>query len=265
MFRRRYSTKTIKTYVYCVNRFLERNHKDVRKYSKKDVKEFLYEISDKGFSGSTLNLHLQSLKFMMENVLHKRGYIKIKFSKDKNKKRFPDALSREEVIKLFNSIGNKKHLLMAKLIYGGGLRVGEVLNLKVGDLDLDNCCGKVEKGKGNKDRFFMIPGSIKDDLNDHIKNEGLSSDSFVFVGRRGEMSIGSVQEFLKKASKKAKIKHVHPHMLRHSFATHLIENGAGVSSVQSLLGHKSCETTMVYVHMSKPRTFNITSPLDKLN
>ena len=258
MLRRKYNIRTIKTYLYCVKQFLKQNHKDVRKYSKKDIKEYLYNLQEKRLSVSTINVNLQALKFMMENVLHKPGYIRIKFSKNENRKRFPEALTQEEIKKLFSVIENKKHLLMVKLMYSAGLRVSELLNLKAEDFDFENGVGLVKKGKGNKDRYFIIANSLKEELKEYIKNK----NGLVFEGAKGKLSVRTIQEILKKASKKAKIKHVHLHMLRHSFATHLLENGTDLISVQSLLGHNSAETTMIYARMVNPKITSVKSPLD---
>jgi len=145
------------------------------------------------------------------------------------------------------------------------LRVSELVNLKVRDLDLNLNHGWVRHGKGNKDRLFIIANSLKERLLSHIKEKNLDYNSWLFNTYNGHISVRSIQEIVKKAAKKAKIyKKVHPHTLRHSYATHLIENGYDIASVQSLLGHNSAETTMVYVHLASPKLINVKSPLDDL-
>ena len=154
---------------------------------------------------------------------------------------------------------------MIKLLYSAGLRVSELVNLRVRDLELENNFGWVRSGKGNKDRMFILAGSLKEELIYHTENNKLDYDSFLFPSYNGHLSVRSVQEIIKKAAKKAGIKkNVHPHTLRHSYATHLIENGYDVATVQLLLGHNSPNTTMVYVHIAKPNMLNIKSPLDNL-
>ena len=262
MLRRRYSIKTIKTYRECVKRFLNSNHKDVRKYSKKDIKEFLEGLAEKGAAGSTINVYLQALKFMMEYALNKRVWIDIRYSKT-DRKRMPEVLSKEEVRSLFKTIKNPKHLLMAKLMYSAGLRVSELLNLRVRDLELTEGYGWVRKGKGNKDRLFIIAHTLRPELTEWVRDK--SPDQLVFKGQKGMMSPDTVRAIIRKAAKKAHInKNIHPHTLRHSFATHLIQDGCAVNSVQSLLGHNSPNTTMVYVHMRPASVVNIKSPLDTL-
>ena len=200
----------------------------------------------------------------MEYVLNKRKYFyNIKYSK--TSKRLPEVLEKQEVIDLIGAIKNAKHRLMVKLIYSAGLRVSELLNLRVCDIDITNNFGYIRHGKGNKDRIFIIADSLKKEILDFILINSLKTDSLIFNSYRGKMSSSSVREIVKKAAKKAKIeKRIHPHTLRHSFSTHLIENGYSVTDVQSLLGHRSPETTMIYIHMVSPKFIAIRSPFDDL-
>lgn len=263
MLRRFYSLRTIKTYVLCVKRFLIYCDKEPRRITKKDIKEHLDKLMEKKVSGSTINVHLNALKFVLEELLCKSFAVKIKYSK--TSKQMPIFLTKEETARLIYSIKNERHRLMIELMYGAGLRVSELVNLKVRDLQFDRNYGWVRHGKGNKDRLFIIALSLKDELLGYISNEDLQQDSWLFKSYNGHMSIRSVQEIVKRAAKDAGIhKSVHPHTLRHSYATHLIENGYDVASVQSLLGHNNAETTMVYVHMASPNLINVRSPLDSL-
>lgn len=262
--RRRYSTKTIKTYLVCIKNFLKYCDKEPRKFTKKDVRDYLNKLAEKDKAGSTINVNLQALKFMMEYILNKKKYFyNIRYSKVPRK--LPIVLTKEEVITLINSIKNEKHKLMVKLMYSSGLRVSELLDLKVCDLNLINNFGWVRNGKGSKDRLFIIADSLKQEFLDHIINNKLDYESLLFKSYNGRMSPSSLREILKKAVKETGLKkRVHPHTLRHSFSTHLIENGYDVCSVQALLGHKSPETTMIYVHMTSPKLLAIKSPWDDL-
>lgn len=263
MFRRRYSPRTISTYRECVKRFLKANHKDVRKYSKGDIKEFLERLAERGASGSTINVYLQALKFMMEYALNKHVWVDIKYSKT-DRKHLPEVLTKDEILALFSAIKNTKHLLMVKLMYSAGLRVSELLNLKVEDLELSESYGWVRKGKGNKDRPFIIAEKLNEELSRYIV--GKSADSCIFTGKRGKLSVRTVQVIVITAAKRAGIKkNVHPHTLRHSFATQLIQAGYAVNSVQSLLGHNSPDTIMVYVHMKPSCMIKVKSPYDSLS
>lgn len=266
MLRRKYSPRTIKTYLVYIKEFLKFCHKEPRRFTKKDVKEYLDYLVEKKKSGSLININLNALGFVIKNILNKNFMFKIKYSK--TPKRIPIVLTQEEVVKLINSIQNKKHKLMIKLLYSAGLRVSELVNLRVEDLEFDNDYGWVRHGKGNKDRMIIIANCLKEELLNYIRDNNLEINSYLFNRYNNcniHLSTRTIQEIIKNAAKKAKInKKVHPHSLRHSYATHLIENGYDVSSVQSLLGHNSAQTTMVYLHIAKMKMINVKSPLDNL-
>ncbi len=264
MFRRKYSIRTINTYSICLNKFLNYCKKEPRKITKKDVKDYLDNLQERNKTGSTINIHLNALKFAMEEILNKNFMVRIRYSK--TPKTLPTVLTKEETIKLINSIENEKHKLMIKLLYGAGLRVSELVNLKLNDLEFENNYGFVRHGKGDKDRLFIIADSLKGELLNYVKDNQLELDNYLFESYNGHISTRTIQEIIKKASKNAKInKNVHPHTLRHSYATHLIENGYDIYSVQSLLGHNSAQTTKLYVHIASPKMISVKSPLDRLN
>lgn len=221
-------------------------------------------LIDKAVCGNTLNVHLCSLKFVMEEILCKRVMLRIKYSKTPNT--MPVFLTKQEVIMLFNAVVNPVHKLILELIYSAGLRVSEVVNLKKKDFEFDRKIGWVRKGKGNKDRPFIIARCLEQRLKNHLSDTCNESYSYLFSGRKGShLHMRSVQEIVKQAAKKAGIgKNIHPHSLRHSFATHLIENNYDVATLQPLLGHNSAETTMVYVHMASPVMISVKSPYDSL-
>ena len=259
MFRRRLSPRTIKTYLFYVRKFLLFCKKSPKQFSKKDCREFLEKFMKKGVSGSSINVALNSLRFMMEEVLRKSMKLNIRYSK--TPKRLSRCLSRNEIKKLVSVITNNEHRLIVLLMYGSGLRVSEVVNLKSEDIDFESNIGWVGHGKGNKDRPFILPFCLVDD----IKNIVRDHSGYLFSGRNGKLSVKSVQEIVNNAAKKAKIdKNVHPHMLRHSFATHLLEAGNDVTAVQSLLGHNEARTTLTYLHIVKPKLITIKSPLDEI-
>tara|TARA_Y100000310_G_scaffold300377_1_gene336010 strand:+ start:392 stop:1213 length:822 start_codon:yes stop_codon:yes gene_type:complete len=263
MSRRRLSQRTIEAYSDCVSKFLQFSKKHPRKITKKDVKKFLIYLNDKNLASSTMNVYLQAIRFALENILNKHFILKIPLSK--KPKRLPNYLTKQEIKQLFSVIKNRKHLLVVKLIYSAGLRVGEAVKLKIEDLDIENGIGKVVQGKGNKDRMFIIARSLRWDLEQYIYCEKLDFNDFLFQGQKTHLSVRTIQEILKRARKKARIpKNVHPHVLRHSFATHLIEDNCALTTLQHLLGHRSPDTTMVYVHMAKISSLDVTSPLDNL-
>lgn len=262
-FRRGFSIRTIVTYCFCVKQFFRKFHKEPRKITKKDVKDYIDELIEKGACGNTLNVHLNSLKFMLQEILCKRVLLRIKYSK--TPKEMPTVLTKEETLTLINSIDNPQHKLMIELMYSAGLRLSELVKLRIRDFEFSKNYGWVRKGKCNKDRLFIIADGLRDKLKVHIKQNNLSYHSYLFAGRMGHIHQRTIQEIVKKAAKQAEIqKNVHPHTLRHSFATHLIEDGYDVASVQSLLGHGSAQTTMTYVHMASPRMIKVKSPFDTL-
>jgi len=184
----------------------------------------------------------------------------------KVRKRLPECLTQEEIIKFFNVIKNSKHKLIVLFIYGCGFRVGEVVKLKVKDLQLGSNQGRIHDGKGGKDRTFIIPSRIKNELQSWIKINKLKDNDWLFPGYgNNHYSDSSIRMIIKKANKLSKIKkNITPHTLRHSFATHLLENGYTLIEVNRLLGHSRMETTMVYTHLAKPKFSRIKSPLDTL-
>lgn len=260
--RRRYSDRTVETYIYCINRFLKFSHKSLDKISKKDVRLFLEKLSEKGRAGNTMNTYHMAIRFLFEEVLDKRIWIDIKYSKVPEK--LPVVLSKDEIRRLFEVIENPKHKLMIQLMYGAGLRVSELINLRIEDLELEKGFGWVRKGKGGKDRLFIIPESLKSEIRKFIGLKKMNEYDRLFTSQRGKKyHVRSLQQIIKKARKKTRImKNISCHTLRHSFATHLIEQGCSISEVQSLLGHKSPETTFTYVHTASPKLLKIKSPLD---
>jgi len=262
--RRRYSERTIKTYIYCISRFLKFAGKGLDKISKKDVRLFLEDLSEKERAGNTMNVYHMAIRFLFEEVLDKRIWIDIKYSKVPEK--MPVVLSKSDVRSLFGAIMNEKHRLMIEFLYSSGLRVSELVNLTVKDLDINNGYGWVRGGKGNRDRLFIVAERLKNEIIGLVNRECLKPEQYLFYSnRKNKYNIRSIQQILKGAAKKSGTnKPISPHTLRHSFATHLIEDGCSVSDVQALLGHKSPETTSVYLHTASHQMIKIKSPLDGL-
>lgn len=263
-YRRRFSPRTTKTYFYCIQRFLNHTKKEIKYISKKDVRLFLEYLSSKNLAGNTMNTYHMAIRFLFENVLEKRMWIDIKYSKVPRK--MPTFLSKEDVRKLLNAISNWKHRLMIEFLYSSGLRVSELLNMKIKDLELDKNYGYVRNGKGGKDRLIVLSKIVREKIKNLIEIEELERDNILFKSNRNKKyHMRSIQKITQNASRKAGLKNwkeIHPHTLRHSFATHLIENGYDVTNVQAMLGHKSPETSLIYVHMASPNLINVKSPLD---
>lgn len=228
--RRGLSHKTIRTYRYCVRKFFMHCKKDPKEIKKTDIKEHLDLLIEKGACGNTINVNLNALRFLYCQILNKRLMINVRFSK--TPKSLPTVLTKDEVIRLIEAIGNPKHKLMIKLIYSAGLRVNELVHLKAEHFDIANSYGWVRRGKGNKDRMFVIADSLKNDLIKYIAEECPCQSSYLFRGWNGHISTATIRAIISKATKIACInKNIHPHTLRHSFSTHLIENGSSVAEV----------------------------------
>lgn len=262
--RRNLSPRTIKTYYNCVQKFLRFNKKGLKFITKKDVENYLLRLIEKGSPGNTVNVYLNAIKFYFDKVLKRQLTVNIAYSK--TPKTLPVFLTKEEVRRLFSAIGNEKHQLMIKLLYATGMRVSELASLRVKDFEFDQNYGWIRQGKGRKDRLFVIAHKLKDELLSWIETNKLIYEDWLFLGQGGRhISAQTLYLIVKKATKKAGIKKkVHPHTLRHSFATHLIQNGYAVTEVQPLMGHSKMETTMIYLHMASPNLLRVESPFDSL-
>ncbi len=260
--RRGLSPRTIQTYSYCLNQFLRvKTNQELKAITKEELKEYLDKYLD---CPNTLNVHLNALKFFFEEVLHKRLTLNIRFTK--TPKRLPEFLTKEETIIFLNAITNPKHRLMIELMYGTGMRVSELVHLKVKDFSFEHNYGWVRQGKSRKDRLFVLPLKLKEQIQELIASQNLSTEDWLFHGQNGNhYSVSSIQQLVKTAQKMARIpKHIHPHTLRHSFATHIILNGYTAMELQPLMGHSNINTTLMYVYMASPNLLNVKSPLDGL-
>ena len=260
-FLRGLSSRTIQTYIYVVEKFLRLYHKDHLEITKNDIEKHCLMLIENNHSTNTLNVHLNALKFFYEEVLNRQLTINIRYCRVP--KKLPEFLSQEETIQILSQISNPKHLLMIKMLYSAGLRISELLNLKVNHLNLDQNYGWVRNGKGKKDRVFVIADKLKIELTDWINKLTPEDYLFSYLGRK--MSSQTIRKVLSLACRNAKInKNVHPHTLRHSFATHLLENGYSITELQHLLGHNKLDTTLIYAHLTQPKFINVKSPFDTL-
>lgn len=257
--RRRYSKKTADAYSLCLKNFFNWIKKHPRTVTKKDIENFLYYLDKKKKAGSTMNLHLSAIKFYFNEVLHRNIHIKIKYSK--RRKRIPDFLNYNELYNLINAIDNEKHKLLIELMYSSGMRVNEVVKLKIKDFYEDTIL--IRSGKGNKDRFVTFANKLKKRIHNYIKTNNLEHNNYLFSGRKGHLHVRSVQELLKYANRKARInKNIHPHILRHSYGTHAVMQGKDLIKLQHSMGHKDFRTTLGYTHMNPELILK--SPYDKV-
>ena len=255
------SDHTIKNYVRANLDLLNFLNKEPEKVTEDDVKKYLSKIS--GRASSSIILFLAAIRYSFSNILKKDPTSGIK--RPKRERKLPTVLTKKEVRKLLNIIENKKTKLMMAMLYACGFRVSELVNLKLEDLDLDEKIGHVRQGKGKKDRMFNISAFLFKPLKKQIEQQKQNNHEFLFTGPKGKLTDRNIQKLLKKATEKAEIKkNVHPHTLRHSFATHLLENGTDIRYIQELLGHADLSTTQLYAHVSSEQIKKIKSPIDTL-
>ena len=212
---------------------------------------------------SSVILFLAALKFAYTLVFHKDITIPIK--RPKKEKTLPSVLSKREVKILLNSVPNQKSKLILSVIYACGLRVSELTNLKLKDLNFEEKIGHINQAKGKKDRIFNIPSFLEEDMQDQAKKQEKLNQEFLFTGPKGQLTTRNIQKIVRKAAQRVGLpEEVHTHTLRHSFATHLLENDVDIRKIQELLGHSSISTTEIYTHISTQELKKIKSPIDSL-
>jgi site-specific recombinase XerD len=225
---------------------------------------FLYCVKKLKLSENIIHSRINAIKFYFEQVLHREKVFFKDIPRPQKRASLPKVLSKNDISKILSRINNPKHKLMLKLCYGMGLRVSEIVNLKVTNIDSRRMLVHIEAAKGKKDRYVTLPSSVLDDLRYYYQL--YRPKTYLFEGQfGGQYAIRSVQAVFKGAMQKAKInKSVGIHGLRHSYATHLLENGTDMIFIQKLLGHKDIKTTVIYAKVSNRQLQNIKSPLDDL-
>lgn len=254
-----YSQLTIKAYTLCIGKIYANLKKPLNKITEAEFKHFLDKLVKKDYSPYTTNQYYAAYKLVIEKLY--RQNCNFSFPYAKRHKRLPIVLSRREIVRLLDNTKNPKHRLIVALAYGAGLRVSEIVNLKIQDLSIDELTLHLKQTKGKKDRITVIPEKLKTDLQNLVA--GKTPGDFIFASARGgKLTARTAQKVFSNALKRAKIKKPATfHSLRHSFATHLLENGVDVRYVQELLGHANIRTTQVYTKVTNPKLKNIKSPL----
>ncbi|RXR18268.1 integrase [Flavobacterium amnicola] len=229
-----------------------------------EVREFLLHcITELKLKENTLHSRISGIKFYYEQVLF-QPRIFVEIPRPKKQLKLPKALNSDEVRRIFMASKNLKHNTMLKLCYGMGLRLSEIINLKISDIDSRTMLVYVERGKGKKDRYVNLPDSILFQLREYYLS--YKPKEYLFEGQYGgQYSSRSLQKVFKDALHEAQIrKKVGIHSLRHSYATHLLENGTDIRFIQELLGHNSISTTLLYTNVTDRTLRKIVSPLDFL-
>jgi len=255
---RGYSVQTTKSYCFWISKYIAFLEKSLLNLNNESVKYYLLSLN---VSTNTNRLAYAAISFFFRNIL-KRPFTSKDIPVKKKSRQLPKVLSKKEILAMIDNTENMKHKLTIQLLYSSGLRLQELINLKRNDVDFERKVMNVRKGKGSKDRITLLSENLNIDLLKYYSNYPLKSE-YVFEGRNGKYTKKSVQRVLEKAGKSIG-KHVTPHMLRHSFATHLLESGTDIRYIQKLLGHSNTSTTQIYTHVSNKDLSNIKSPLDTL-
>jgi site-specific recombinase XerD len=265
MYATNYSANTIRNYVSAFNLFLRiHEYQSPDTLTEKQIVRHLAHKVEQGLSPSTIDMIINALKFYFRHVLHRDNF-DIILPRPRKGLKLPLVMSLSECAELFRTVENPKHKLLLLLGYGSGLRRSEVVSLKWEDILFDEHKMIIRQSKGNKDRVVMLPYSVVAYLENYRKL--YNSDCWVFPGQyKGEaLSAGTMYEVMKKAVEKMGLdKNATVHTLRHSFGTHLLENGTDIRYIQQLLGHSSIRTTMVYTHITPKAARKIISPLDQM-
>ncbi|MGV8171993.1 MAG: tyrosine-type recombinase/integrase [Candidatus Woesearchaeota archaeon] len=251
---RGYSQKTIRSYVHHVGKFLS---------SGRTPRNYLLSLIDRTVSDETVRSACFAIKFYLNTI--KKDSLEIKgiiesLPNVKREKKLPVILSREEIARLLTATKNLNHRLIIQIGYSAGLRVSEIINLKWEDIDFDRDIIHIRRAKGKKDRIVMLANRVRYDL----LNLSNKRDGIVFITNRNKKyTQRTIQKVIKDCSAKAGIrKNITPHTLRHTFATHLLENGTDIRYIRDLLGHSSISTTLVYTRVSNKDVTKIRSPID---
>ncbi len=259
---KRYADNTIRTYVSLFERFIN-HYRTLELHSIQDhhIQSYLATIVHDGRSDSYLNQMVNAIKFYFEIVLGmpNRFY---HIERPRKKQPLPKVVAKEDVLAIISATNNIKHKCIVSLLYSAGLRRSELLNLKLTDIDSKRMLIRVESSKGNKDRYTLLSDTVLQELRSYVKE--WKPKQWLFEGPTNSQYGGnSINKIIERASIKAKLRiKVTPHMLRHSFATHLLENGTNLRTIQTLLGHSSSITTEIYTHVAMTSFNSVKNPLD---
>ncbi len=255
---RNMSPRTVRSYVGCVQMFLKKHNLPLDN-PESVVTQYLLHKLDQGLAAQSVNLYRNAITFYFKYIIHRPLHIVIPFAK--RPKRLPVVLSKNEIKAILAAVENRKHRTMIAMAYGSGLRVSELVKIRIADIDFENQTIHIKSGKGKKDRITILSKKIIEDCRAFAA--GRSSKEYLFPSMRGgHLHPRSMQLVFKRAMSSVGItKDATFHSLRHSFATHLIENGTNIRYVQALLGHSNIRTTQRYTQVTQPALRNIVSPL----
>lgn len=253
------SPRTQRMYTFFNKSFLDFIKKDTDSITEDDVKTyFAFLLSDKEYDASSVALARSSLKFFYDDLLKKRIVSDIKTPK--KRRSIPEILTKEEIKRLIDNSGSLRNKILVEFLYSSGLRVSELAKLKVRDINLEEKTGLLKEGKGGKDRFFILSEVLVKDLREYLKN---NKSEYLLPSSNGAITTRSIQKSIQRMAKRANIQRkVYPHLLRHTFATHLLEAGVDIRHIQALLAHSNLQTTAWYTQVTTKELRKIKSPMD---
>ena len=262
---KRYSQSTINTYTFFVADFINFHTKiALENLTNRNVEEFIETVFlERNYSISTQRQFISALKLFI--VFYPQTKINdLQLERPKKSRQLPNVLSQEEVIEIIRVTKNLKHRAIIALIYSCGLRISELIKLELKNIDINRRQVFIKNAKGRKDRYIILAESLLPLLQNYLTSY-MPKHFFVEGEVNKPYSESSIRKFLHKSTQLAGVlKNVTPHTLRHSYATHLLENGIGLRHIQELLGHSRPETTMIYTHVAKKDLLEIRSPLDTI-
>lgn len=251
---RGYSKNTLKNYIYTINSFFSFTNKTPAEITETDIKNYLIHLKQgKNAENTTIHRHLNAIKnFFKTNKNNVADNIKL----PKTSKKLPRFLTIEETQKLLSSTENPRNRAIIQLLYACGIRVSELINLDKGNIENSNI--KIIDGKGAKDRVVYIDEGTRKRINTYLKTRTDNNEALFINTKKERLTQRSVQRIVKHHAEKSRIKKdVTPHTLRHSFATHLLQNDADIMIIKELLGHANLSTTQIYIHVTDKRKESI--------
>ena len=262
----RYGKNTVKTYKNCILQFTGYfGIREIDKLTKDEINQYiLHLIKTRNVSSSYQNQMINAIKFYYEKVLgNKKEYYFI--DRPKRERKLPEVLSKQEIEKMIKTTKNIKHKSLISVMYSCGLRRSEAINLKATDIESDRMLIKIRDGKGKKDRYVPLSARVLNLLRNYYSE--MKPENWLFPGEKGmQYSESSVLNIVKDAARRAGInRRVYPHILRHSFATHHLEQGTDLRYIQIWLGHSSTKTTEIYTHVSQNDYNKFKNPIDDIN
>jgi site-specific recombinase XerD len=259
---KKYANSTVKSYILAFETFINyHNTKELIQINENDVRQYILKLIQENKSDSYINIAINSIKFYYESVLGmpNRFY---QIERPRKEKKLPKVLSKQDILQIIAHTNNLKHKCIVGLLYSSGMRRNELVNLKITDIDSKRMLLLIEAAKGKKDRYTILSHTLLNDLRDYYKQ--WKPKKYIIEGVYGQQYSGqSIGKIVTNAAKKAGIQvTVTQHMLRHSFATHLLEDGVDLRQIQVLLGHSSSKTTEIYTHVAMTTFKKIKNPLD---